>query len=127
MTLAVGHPKPYNRVSDGDNMTRSRRASGKPTVKQMQEQVNTIEKEFHGFGNAVAGELMKHNRLLYGLLADLGKLENIICENCKEEVSRPILKDIENTDECPSCNRNLFEKKQISLDDMHQALQSEEE
>jgi uncharacterized paraquat-inducible protein A len=70
---------------------------------------------------------MKHNRLLYGLLADLGKLQNIICENCKEEVSRPILKDIENTDECPSCNRSLFEKKQISLDDMHRALQSEEE
>ena len=95
-------------------MTRSRKMSGKLTTKQLQERVDKIEQEFHGFGNAAATELMKHGKLIYGLLADLGKLETIKCENCGEEISRPILKDIENTDECPSCGKSLFA---VTLDD----------
>ncbi len=89
-------------------MTRSRKMSGKMTTKQLQERVDTIESEFHGFGKAAATELMKHGKLLYGLLSDLGKLEVLSCDNCKEDISRPILKDIENTDDCPSCGKSLF-------------------
>ena len=89
-------------------MTRSRKMSGKLTTKQLQQRLDTMEQEFHGFGNAAAQELMKHGRLIYGLLADLGKLETIECANCNEQISRPVLKDIENTDECPSCGKSLF-------------------
>ena len=111
-------------------MTRSRKMSGKKTTKQLQQEIDTLTKEFHGFGNAAASELMKHGKIIYALLEDLGKLENLICENCKETISRPIIKGIENTDECPSCKRSLFKKTQISLDDMQQAVNksdSEEE
>ncbi len=108
-------------------MTRSRRMSGKQTTKQLQGRIDTIEKEFHGFGNAAATELMKHGKLIYALLDDLGKLETLTCENCKEEISRPVLKDIENTDECPSCGRSLFIKTQVSLDDLHRGSQKANE
>ena len=114
MTLATSHRKLYSRESIGDSMTRSRKMSGKMTTKQLQQRLDTIETEFHGFGNAAATELMKHNQLIYGLLSDLGKLETIKCENCGEEISRPILKGIENTDECPSCGKSLFA---VTLDD----------
>jgi rRNA maturation endonuclease Nob1 len=43
-------------------------------------------------------------------------MEKIICENCGEEVARPVLKGLENNDECPSCGESLFVKTQVKLD-----------
>tara|TARA_R110002020_G_scaffold29528_10_gene93108 strand:+ start:8291 stop:8620 length:330 start_codon:yes stop_codon:yes gene_type:complete len=108
-------------------MTRSRRLSGKPTVKQLQGEVEELKREFSSFANAIVQEVIKHNTLIYSTLEDLNKMEKIVCENCKEEVARPVLKGIENNDECPSCKRSLFVKTQVSLDDMHQALGKVEE
>tara|TARA_R100000234_G_scaffold33008_1_gene19408 strand:- start:50 stop:364 length:315 start_codon:yes stop_codon:yes gene_type:complete len=92
--------------------------SGKPTVKQMQGEVASLKNELSQFANALVQEVMKHNTLIYAMLSDMGKMEKIICENCGEEVARPVLKDIENTDDCPSCGKSLFITKQADLEDL---------
>ena len=97
--------------------------SGKLTTKQLHGVIQENQTEFRSFAKALVEEVMKHNTLIYSLLGDLGKMENITCENCKEEVARPILKDLENNDECPVCKRSLFIKTQVSLDDLQQASQ----
>jgi len=101
----------------GNSMTRSRKMSGKLTTKQIQGEVTELKNELSQFANALVQEVMKHNTLIYSLLEDLNKMEKITCENCSEEVARPILKGLENNDDCPSCGKSLFIKKQASLDD----------
>ena len=99
-------------------MTRSRKMSGKLTTKQIQGEVTELKNELSQFANALVQEVMKHNTLIYALLNDMGKMEKIICENCGEEVARPVLKDLENNDDCPSCGKSLFVTKQADLEDL---------
>ena len=113
----------YKRGKGSESMTRSRKMSGKLTTKQLHGVIQENQVEFRSFAKALVEEVMKHNTLIYALLDDMNKMEKIICENCKEEVARPILKGIANNDECPSCKRSLFIKTQVSLDDLQKASQ----
>lgn len=97
-------------------MTRSRKMSGKLTTKQIHGEVTELKNELSQFANALVQEVMKHNTLIYAMLEDAGKMEKIVCENCGEEVARPVLKGLDNNDDCPSCGESLFIKKQVKLD-----------
>ncbi len=99
-------------------MTRSRKMSGKLTTKQLQAELDTTTNEFRSFANAMVQEVMKHNVLIYALLEDMGKMEKITCVNCKDEVARPTLSELEQNDDCPSCGKNLFGTEQTSLDNI---------
>ena len=103
-------------------MSRSRRMTGKPTVKQIDTRVSTIEKEFHGFANAAATDLMKVNRLLYAVMEDMGKLEKLNCASCGEEILRPNLDGLEQTEDCPACGRNIYGSDQTTLDDLQKGM-----
>ena len=98
--------------------------SGKLTTKQLQQKVDTVEKEFHGFANACVTDLMKLNRLMFGLLENLGKLDKINCSNCGSEVLRPNILELDQTEDCPDCGKNLFSKdtRQVTLDEMTRAV-----
>jgi|TARA_R110002012_G_scaffold125464_2_gene276989 formylmethanofuran dehydrogenase subunit E len=104
-------------------MSRSRRSTGKLTVKQLQGEINEVKREFSSFANAAATDIMKLNHIIYGLLDEAGKISRIECVNCKEEAIRPNIEGLENSDICPNCGRNLFNKEQTTLDDMHRAIQ----
>ena len=97
-------------------MTRSRKMSGKLTTKQLQQELSEFRNEMSQFANVMVAEVMKHNTLIYAILEDAGKMEKITCENCGEEVARPVLKGLENNDECPACAESLFVKTQVKLD-----------
>ena len=99
-------------------MTRSRKMSGKLTTKQLQAELNTTTNEFRSFANAMIPEVMKHSALIYAVLEEMGKMEKITCANCKEEVARPTLSELEQNDDCPACGKNLFGTEQTSLDDI---------
>ena len=103
---------------------RDTRWNNMPTKKEeeLKEQVNNLQREFSGFANAVASDIIKLNHIIYGLLDEAGKISKIICVNCKEEAIRPHIEGLENSDICPACGRSLFDKEQITLDDMHQAI-----
>tara|TARA_R100001510_G_C7656750_1_gene217136 strand:+ start:1642 stop:1935 length:294 start_codon:yes stop_codon:yes gene_type:complete len=92
--------------------------SGKLTTKQLQAELDTTTNEFRSFANAMVQEVMKHNVLIYALLEDMGKMEKITCVNCKDEVARPTLSELEQNDDCPSCGKNLFGTEQTSLDNI---------
>ena len=79
--------------------------------------LNKIETEFHGFGNAVAQDLMKLHKLLYTYLQTQGLIEHLSCANCDEEVLRPKIEGLEQSDECPSCSHDLYKGTQTSIQD----------
>ena len=70
--------------------------------------LDKIESEFHGFGNAVAQDLMRLHHLLYTLLDSQGHLEKLKCANCNEEVLRPKLEGLEQSDDCPNCKHEFW-------------------
>jgi PHP family Zn ribbon phosphoesterase len=82
----------------------------------IKQQIDTIKTEFHGFGNAVAQDLMRLHHLLYTMLDNDGKLERIVCHSCEQEVLRPKLDNLEQSDDCPNCGKDLYKGKQTSIE-----------
>lgn len=103
-------------------MSRGRKFSGKPTVKQLQTDLKELRIEFGSFANAAATDIIKLNHLVFGMLDEQGKITKITCVNCKEEAIRPDIEGIENSEDCPNCGRNLHKTEQINLQDMQNAI-----
>ena len=103
-------------------MSRGRKFSGKPTVKQLQAELQEARTEFNAFANAAVTDIMKLNHIVFGMLDEQGKITRITCVNCKEEAIRPEIEGIENTEDCPNCGRNLHKPEQINLQDMQSAI-----
>jgi PHP family Zn ribbon phosphoesterase len=119
-------------ISGGLDMSRSRKLTGKRTVKQVDAKVDelarktdTLGTEFASFASAAANDIMKLNHLIYGLLDEAGKITKIICINCKKEAVRPDIEGIEQSENCPHCGRNLHKSEQITLDDLHRGNMTE--
>jgi len=103
-------------------MSRGRKFTGKPTVKQLQTELQEARAEFNAFANAAVTDIMKLNHIVFGMLDEQGKITRITCVNCKEEAIRPEIEGIENTEDCPNCGRNLHKTEQINLQDMQNAI-----
>ena len=113
-------------------MTRSRKLSGKKTVKQVDARVNDLSKqleavvnkldalgmEFAGFAQAAANDILKLNHLIYALLDRDGLITKIECANCGKEVIRPELEGVEHSEDCPHCGQNLHKTTQATLDEV---------
>jgi len=78
--------------------------------------VNKIEEEFHAFGNAVATDLMKLHHLVYSFLEAEGKLQNLTCGHCQEQVLRPNLPNLDQSDNCPACGNDLIKGVQTKIE-----------
>tara|TARA_R110002020_G_scaffold136280_1_gene304015 strand:+ start:996 stop:1292 length:297 start_codon:yes stop_codon:yes gene_type:complete len=83
---------------------------------QITGRVNKIEEEFHAFGNAVAKDMMKLHHLVYAFLDDSGKLQTLTCSECQEQVMRPKLANLDQSDECPSCGHDLIKGVQTKIE-----------
>lgn len=106
-------------------MSRSRKMSGKRTVKQVDARVtevttklDTLGMEFAGFAQAAANDILKLNHLIYAMLDKEGLITKLTCANCKKEVIRPELEGVEQSEDCPHCGQNLHNSTQVSLSEV---------
>ena len=113
-------------------MSRSRRMSGKKTVKQVDARVSELSTqqdavinkldalgmEFAGFAQAAANDILKLNHLIYAMLDKEGLITKIECANCGKEVVRPELEGVDHSEDCPHCGENLHKSTQATLDEV---------
>jgi len=97
-------------------MTRSRKMSGKKTVKQLSAELDELKGEFARFANAAATDIMKLNHLVYAMLDEQGKITKITCTNCGQEAVQADIEGVEQSEQCPHCGQNLHEATQTTLE-----------
>ncbi len=79
-----------------------------PTKKQvLQGQIEQMQEQNANLWNAFGRELERMNLLLYGLMKDLGKCEEVQCQSCKMVNLRPLLEGFEPSDTCAHCGGPL--------------------
>lgn len=86
------------------------------------EQMNTFMGQTVQAFSIVDNQLSKLNIVLFALLKDMGKTEDITCANCDERVTRPIINGLPKQDECPVCGENLFGDEQTTVEDWDSGL-----
>ena len=65
----------------------------------------------------VDNQLGKLNIVLFALLKDMGKSEDVNCQNCGEKVLRPVIHGLPKNDQCPACGENLIADKLVTVKD----------
>ena len=65
----------------------------------------------------VDNQLGKLNIVLFALLKDMGKSEDVNCQNCGEKVTRPVIHGLPKNDQCPACGENLIADKLATVKD----------
>ena len=70
-------------------MTRSRKASGKLTTKQLGQQVNEIQQVLNQLINAMSNDMARINGIMYALLQEDGRLEESKCPACEQVLFEP--------------------------------------
>ena len=61
--------------------------------------------------------LGKLENILFALLSDLGKSEDVNCANCGKDVIRPVIEGLARESDCPNCTESLAADKQIEVED----------
>tara|TARA_A100001201_G_scaffold1778_2_gene4560 strand:- start:182 stop:493 length:312 start_codon:yes stop_codon:yes gene_type:complete len=91
-------------------------------LKEFTEHIQTfMTQTVQAFG-IVDNQLSKLNILLFALLKEMGKSEDIVCANCGENITRPLINGLPKQDDCPTCGENLFAKKQTTVEDWDSGL-----
>ena len=65
----------------------------------------------------VDNQLNKLNIVLDALLKDMGKSEDVNCQNCGENITRPVIYGLPKNDQCPACGENLISDKLATVKD----------
>lgn len=91
-------------------------------MSELVQQVNTFMGQTVQAFTVVDNQLSKLNIVLFALLKDMGKSEDITCANCGERVTRPLINGLPKQDECPVCGENLFDNKQTTVEDWDSGL-----
>ena len=65
----------------------------------------------------VDNQLNKLNIVLFALLKDMGKSEDVNCQNCGENITRPVIYGLPKNDQCPACGENLIADKLSTVED----------
>lgn len=91
-------------------------------MKEFTEHIQTfMTQTVQAFG-IVDNQLSKLNILLFALLKEMGKSEDIVCANCGENITRPLIDGLPKQDDCPTCGKNLFAKTQTTVEDWDSGL-----
>lgn len=97
-------------------MSRSRASSGKPTVKQLQKDVNEMKGVINQLINAMTGDISRLNSLIFGILKETDSIKEHNCHACNQKILSPILKAVPMDTKCPSCGADL-NKNQTTIDE----------
>ena len=92
-----------------------RRMAKKMTNKQIAEEIARLSATQQGLIRAVSQDIDRLNVITFALLKELGKAEQTECDGCKQMIFRPMLKEIELENVCPSCGGDL-EKQDDDID-----------
>ena len=65
----------------------------------------------------VDNQLNKLNIVLDALLKDMGKSEDVNCQNCGENITRPVIYGLPKNDLCPACGENLIADRVATVED----------
>ncbi len=65
----------------------------------------------------VDNQLSKLNIILFALLKDMGKLEDVNCNNCGKNITRPVIYGLSKNDDCPACGKNLIVDELATVED----------
>ena len=91
-------------------------------IAQFAEQIQTFMGQTVQAFSIVDNQLSKLNIILFALLKDMGKSEDITCANCGEQITRPIINGLPKQSECPTCGEDLFGDKQTTVEDWDNGL-----
>jgi len=88
----------------------------KPTIREVDAAIKDMRQFLGQFTNAVSMDIHRINVILFSLLKEMDKVDEVICPSCKQEILLPIIEGIERETHCPSCEMPLDEM-QTTLDD----------
>tara|TARA_X000001382_G_scaffold116044_2_gene95079 strand:- start:389 stop:745 length:357 start_codon:yes stop_codon:yes gene_type:complete len=90
----------------------------KPTVRELEDNLNGMASRIDSFLNMFVKELEKHNMIISKLLESLDMMHIEVCPHCDGTIRTPILEGIDKVDDCPYCNEPLRESVQTTLHDV---------
>ena len=79
------------------------RTPKKLSGKQLTDQVSLLNARIDILTNAVAVDVQRLNVLLFSVLKEIGKAEEIVCKSCDTSNIRPIIEGIEIDPRCIQC------------------------
>ena len=98
----------------------------KKQIEEMAQNVQTfMEQTIQAFG-VVDNDLRKLNFLLFALLREMGKVEDVKCTNCGNAVIRPLIECLPKQNDCPLCGEDLFAGSQTTVEDWDSGLITDE-
>jgi predicted RNA-binding Zn-ribbon protein involved in translation (DUF1610 family) len=98
----------------------------KKQIEEMAQNVQTfMEQTIQAFG-VVDNDLRKLNFLLFALLREMGKVEDVKCTNCGNDVIRPLIEGLPKQNDCPLCGEDLFAGSQTTVEDWDSGLITDE-
>ena len=80
-----------------------------------------MEQTIQAFG-LIDKEMQKQGFLLFALLREMGKVEDVVCVNCGNPVVRPMIEGLPQQDICPICGENLFKGSQTTVEQWDSGL-----
>jgi len=90
--------------------------SRKPTIREVDNEIKDMRQFLGQFTNAVSMDIHRLNVILFSLLGEMDKVEEVACSSCKQTILLPLIEGIEKETHCPSCEHPL-EDNQTTLDD----------
>jgi formylmethanofuran dehydrogenase subunit E len=88
----------------------------KPTIREVQSDIVDMRQYLTQFTKAVSMDIHRLNVILFSYLKEVGKVEEVMCDSCGQEILLPNIEGIEKETHCPSCQKPLY-KNQTSLND----------
>ena len=84
-----------------------------------------MEQTIQAFG-IIDKEMQKQGFLLFALLREMGKVEDVVCANCENPVIRPLIEGLPKQNDCPLCGEDLFAGNQTTVEDWDSGLITDE-
>jgi len=85
-------------------------------ISELAEYMNKFMRQTLEALTLVDSQLSKLNIVLFALLKDMGKSEDVNCQNCGEAITRPVIYGLPKNDECPACGEKLFVGKLATVE-----------
>lgn len=86
-------------------------------ISELAEYMNKFMRQTVEALTLVDNQLSKLNIILFALLKDMGKSEELNCNNCGENITRPVIYGLSKNDDCPACGKNLIVDKLATVED----------